>query len=272
MTSFVNEHILADKKLNMLSTREKTSSCHSTNPSITFSNIIDRKSSLIKTYSCIETNSSHHHNEMNLFITAKQFAELYSNYFERKSSYLPIVDCRSQIDYGCERIRSSHNINCRAKLLAKKLISKRLDEIEPNLSSLIEHSDRIILYDQSTDVRDEEKVRSLPINLVLQAARRSNKKVFIIQGKRAKIISEYLQISDRLGGFDAVKSHFPHLIERTVESPREKHEQDLPPTPDAVDKENFTMTEILPHIFVGRLHDVIDAIFFFILVQKIKNT
>ena len=179
MNSRGNDCILAEKKLNMLTNLEKTSSCHT---SITFSQTSERKLSLMKTYSCIEANSSHHSNDTNLLITAKQFADL----FERKSSSLPIVDCRSQIDYACERIRSSHNINCRAKLLAKKLISKRLDEIEPNLSNLIEHSDRIILYDQSTDVRDEEKVRSLPINLVLQAAKRSNKKVFIIQGKRQK--------------------------------------------------------------------------------------
>ena len=51
-----------------------------------------------------------------------------------------------------------------------------------------------------------------------------------------------------------MKSQFPQLIERIVECSREKHEQDLPPTPDAVDKENFTMSEILPHIFVGRLY------------------
>jgi hypothetical protein len=49
-----------------------------------------------------------------------------------------------------------------------------------------------------------------------------------------------------------VKNQYPHLIECTVEIPRDKHEQDhLPPSPDAFDKENFTMTEILPHIFVG---------------------
>jgi len=89
-------------------------------------------------------------------------------------------------------------------------------------------------------VRSEEKIRSLPINLVVQAARKSNKKVYIIQG-----------------GFEAVKNQYPHLIECIVEEPKEKYEQDLiPPTPmSAADKENFTMTEILPHIFVGNILD-----------------
>jgi hypothetical protein len=37
-----------------------------------------------------------------------------------------------------------------------------------------------------------------------------------------------------------------------MEAPRDIYEKDhLPPTPDTVDKENFTMTQILPHIFVG---------------------
>jgi hypothetical protein len=59
--------------------------------------------------------------------------------------------------------------------------------------------------------------------------------------------------SSNLGGFDAVKQHYPHLIECAVEIPREKHEHDhIPPSPDTVDKENFIMTEILPRIFVGK--------------------
>ena len=49
-----------------------------------------------------------------------------------------------------------------------------------------------------------------------------------------------------------MKHQYPHLIECAVEIPRDKHDQDPhPPTPDTVDKENFTMTEILPRIFVG---------------------
>jgi hypothetical protein len=67
--------------------------------------------------------------------------------------------------------------------MAKKLLSKRLEDIEPNLSTSLKNSDAVILYDQSTDVRNEEKIRSLPINLVIQAAKKSNKKVYIIQGR-----------------------------------------------------------------------------------------
>jgi hypothetical protein len=55
-----------------------------------------------------------------------------------------------------------------------------------------------------------------------------------------------------LGGFDAIKKQYPHLIECAIEAPRDIYDLDnLPPTPDSVDKENFTMTQILPHIFVG---------------------
>jgi len=250
MNSFVNDSILAEKRINMLSNVEKSSPNSSP---ITFSKTIppcsttnvnptvkyppsDRKLPLTKTFSCSDAVPINLTGNC-LFITARQFAELISKASERNS--VPIVDCRSQIDYGCERIRSSHNVNCRAKLLAKKLISKRLDEIEPSLRTSMNQSDVLVLYDQSTDARDEEKIRSLPINLVLQAARRSNKNIYIIQG-----------------GFDAVKSQCAHLIECVVEYPKEKHEQDYPPpSPDAVNKENFTMTEILPHIFVGNILD-----------------
>jgi len=42
------------------------------------------------------------------------------------------------------------------------------------------------------------------------------------------------------------------LIECAIEIPKDKFDQEQPPpSPDAVDKENFTMTEILPRIFVG---------------------
>ena len=87
------------------------------------------------------------------------------------------------MDFGCERIRSSHNINCRTKIMARKLTSKRLEDVEPNLSSSLHNSDIVILYDQSTDVPEEDKIRSLPMNLVVQAAQKSNKIVQIIQGK-----------------------------------------------------------------------------------------
>lgn len=183
MNPFANEYILAEKRLNTLSHIDKTSSCHTS--SIPFSKTTsvqsaERRLSIVKPHN----SSDAHAHDTNLFISVKQFVDLCT---ERKTN-LPIVDCRSQIDYGCERIRSSHNINCRAKLLAKKLVSKRLEDIEPHLAPLIEHSDRIILYDQSTDVRDEEKLRALPIHLVLQAARRSNRKVFIIQGKTQRCL------------------------------------------------------------------------------------
>ena len=68
--------------------------------------------------------------------------------------------------------------------MARKLLSKRLDEIEPNLTNLFQHSEILILYDQSTDVHTEDKLRTLPINLVVQAAKKSNKKVHIIQGNQ----------------------------------------------------------------------------------------
>lgn len=99
------------------------------------------------------------------------------------SQDLPILDCRSQMDFGSERIRSSHNINCRTKIMARKLTSKRLEDVEPNLSSSLNRSDMVILYDQSTEIRGEEKINTLPINLVVQAAQKSNKMVQIIQGK-----------------------------------------------------------------------------------------
>jgi protein tyrosine phosphatase (PTP) superfamily phosphohydrolase (DUF442 family) len=253
MNPFVNDHILAEKKINMLSNGEKSNSNSNTN---NFSkNIInctnpnvnstmkyspsERRLSLTKAYSCSDAVSSHINGNCS-FITPRQFVELISeNSHKHECQSLPIVDCRSQIDFGCERIRSSHNVNCRAKLMAKKLISKRLEDVEPNLSASLINSDAVILYDQSTDARGEEKIRSLPINLVVQAATKSNKKVHIIQG-----------------GFDAVKTEYPHLIECTVETPRDKCEQDhIPPSPDTIDKENINMTEILPHIFVGNILD-----------------
>ncbi|CAF1163554.1 unnamed protein product [Rotaria sordida] len=216
-------------------------SCTSTNINSTIKYpTSDRRVSLTKAYSCADTLSSNINGHCS-FITPRQFAELISensNTHEHKS--YPIVDCRSQMDFGCEHIRSSHNVNCRAKIMARKLISKRLEDVEPNLTPSLNSSDTVILYDQSTDERGEEKLRLLPINLVIQAATKSNKIVHIIQG-----------------GFDAVKIQYPHLIECTIETTsREKYEQDhLSSIPDAVDKENFTMTEILPRIFVGNILD-----------------
>jgi hypothetical protein len=50
---------------------------------------------------------------------------------------------------------------------------------------------------------------------------------------------------------DAVKTEYPHLIECPAESQRDDDGPDVPNTPQSVDKENFVMTQILPHIFVG---------------------
>ncbi|CAF0996736.1 unnamed protein product [Adineta ricciae] len=170
------------------------------------------------------------------FITPKEFVDLVSE--KSNNQDVPILDCRSQMDFGCERIRSSHNINCRTKIMARKLTSKRLEDVEPNLSSSLHNSDIVILYDQSTDVPEEDKIRSLPINLVVQAAQKSNKIVQIIQ--------------------DAVKTEFPHLIECAPEAPKCKTDDDLPPlpaSPDTIDKENIIMSEIVPHIYVGNICD-----------------
>jgi hypothetical protein len=182
MNPFVSDLILAEKKLNMLSNGDKSTlsknltNCTNKHPAS------ERRLSLTKAYSCSDTISSNSSGNCS-FITPKQFADLYSTH-ERKC--LPIVDCRSQIDFGCERIRASYNVNCRAKLMARKLQSKSLVEIEPSLASSLNNSDTVILYDQSTDVRTEEKLRALPINLVVQAAKKSNKKVYIIQGRIEK--------------------------------------------------------------------------------------
>ncbi|CAF1242520.1 unnamed protein product [Adineta ricciae] len=183
------------------------------------------------------TNSS---NDYCTFLTSRQLVDLIStnsSALERKS--LPvIIDCRSQFDYGVERIISSHNINCRAKLLTRKLSSKPLEEIESNLALSLKHADSVLLYDQSIDVPSEEKIRSSPLNLVIQAAKKSNKKVFVLQGR-----------------FDAIKSQYPQIIQRTDHSPEDTSDGHVPSTPDTLDKENFTMTQIVPHIFVGNMLD-----------------
>ena len=53
---------------------------------------------------------------------------------------------------------------------------------------------------------------------------------------------------------DAIKTEYPHLIECPAELRRDVSDQDLilqPATPETIDKENVSMTEIVPHIFVG---------------------
>ncbi|CAF1286667.1 unnamed protein product [Rotaria magnacalcarata] len=201
--------------------------------------LTEKRTPLTKAYSCSDAMSSCSNGHFS-FISPREFYELMSENSHTHERKYPIVDCRSQIDFGSERIRSSHNVNCRAKIMAKKLMSKRLEEVEPSLSTCLNNSDIVILYDQSTDERIQDKIRSSPINLVIQAANKSNKKVHIIQG-----------------GFDAVKNQYPHLIECAIDLiPREKHEHDhLPSSPEVFDKENFTMTQILPRVFVGNVHD-----------------
>ncbi|CAF0873711.1 unnamed protein product [Rotaria sordida] len=224
MSRIYNDYVLAEKTMNTFTNIDKSTKTTTT-----------KRAPLTKAYSCsdaLPSNSTDHC----AFITPTQFVELVHNSNAQK---MPILDCRSQMDFGCERIRSSHNINCRTKIMARKLTSKRLEDIEPNLSSSLSNSDTVILYDQSTDLRAEEKMNSLPINLVVQAAQKSNKKVQIIQG-----------------GLDAVKTEYPDFIECPTGT--FKDEQDLtppPPSPDAIDKENVVMTEILPHIFVGNILD-----------------
>ena len=180
MTSFVTDHVLAEKKLNMLPKAEHT------NPN-TFSKLIPVISSSTranKLHTDSDIHSTTSSNDYCTFLTSRQLVDLIStnsSTLERKS--LPvIIDCRSQFDYGVERIISSHNINCRAKLLTRKLSSKPLEEIESNLALSLKHADSVLLYDQSIDAPSEEKIRSSPLNLVVQAAKKSNKKVFVLQG------------------------------------------------------------------------------------------
>lgn len=259
MTTLFTDCILAEKKINMFSNTEKSSS---NSNSISFSKNVpnsnvkyppsDRRLSLTKAYSCSDASSLNVPGNCTL-ITPTQFSDLL---LQNERKPIPVIDCRSQMDYGCERIRLSYNINCQAKLIAKKLISKRLEDVEPNLLSVLNNSECVILYDQSTDVRTVDKIRTLPINLVVQAANKSNKKAHIIQGRRQKKTLQhfiiYIYTFIYAGGFDAIKSQYPHLIECAVEMPKDKCDQDcIPSTPDTVDKENFTMTQILPHIYVG---------------------
>jgi len=172
MNSFCNNYILAEKTMNTFPNADK--------PSKNATSSIKR-APLTKAYSCSDASPSNLTGNC-AFITPRQFVELVSQ--NSNAHDLPILDCRSQMDFGCERIRSSHNINCRTKIIARKLTSKRLEDVEPNLSSSLNNYDTVILYDQSTDAPGEDKIRSLPINLVVQAAQKSNKKVQIIQGKQ----------------------------------------------------------------------------------------
>jgi hypothetical protein len=119
MNPFLNDCILAEKNINMLPNADKstTFSKNITNTNINSTTKYppsEKRLSLTKAYSCSDASSLSIPGNC-VFITPKQFSELITH--ERKS--LSIIDCRSQIDFGCERIRSSYNVNCRAKLMAK---------------------------------------------------------------------------------------------------------------------------------------------------------
>jgi hypothetical protein len=171
MNRFHDDCILAEKTMNKFPNQDKS---QKNPPPIT------KRAPLTKAYSCSDASPSKLNGNFE-FITPREFVELVAQ--SSNPQDLPILDCRSQMDFGSERIRSSHNINCRAKIMARKLTSKRLEDVEPNLSSSLNGSDMVILYDQSTDLQGDEKISSLPMNLVVQAAQKSNKKVQIIQGK-----------------------------------------------------------------------------------------
>lgn len=195
MNPFVNECILAEKNMNTLPHIEASSSGNTiailkNMASCTTSNInpamkhpiADRRTPLGKAYSCSDVQSPTINGKFS-FITPRVFHDLITqNYNTHEHKSYPIIDCRSQMDYGCERIKSSYNVNCRAKIMARKLLSKRLEDVEPSLTISLNNSDIVILYDQSTNERSEDKIRLLPINLVIQAVIKSNKAAYIIEG------------------------------------------------------------------------------------------
>lgn len=226
----------------------------SNHPSVDKTNSTTKRHPLTKAYSCSSASRPLPIGNF-AFISPQEFVELITADSDADDlSNVPILDCRSQIDFGCERIRSSHNVNCRAKIMAKKLASKRLEDLEPTLGHSLNNSDKVILYDQSSDARTAERIESSPINLVVQAAQKSNKKVHIIEGSLRKTKKNRLETLLFLsGGIEAVKTKFPHLIEYQHNLLIEKHENLYPFTPSTKEKENIRMTEVLPHLFVGRL-------------------
>ena len=180
-----NDRILHEQIMNTSSSVVSTSTTSSANAT-------PRRAPLTKAYSCSDSSSRPTSSSLSncAFITPKEFVKLISQDSNALDlCTVPILDCRSQMDFGCERIRSSHNINCRTKIVARKLASKRLEDVEPNLSSSLNGSDVVILYDQSSDAKADEKSQSSPINLVVQAAQKSNKKVHIIQGNSAPCVN-----------------------------------------------------------------------------------
>ncbi|CAF0885940.1 unnamed protein product, partial [Adineta ricciae] len=112
--------------MNTFPNAEKSTKTSTTTTTIT------KRAPLTKAYSCSDASPSNSSGVCR-FITPKEFVDLVSE--KSNNQDVPILDCRSQMDFGCERIRSSHNINCRTKIMARKLTSKRLEDVEPNLSS-----------------------------------------------------------------------------------------------------------------------------------------
>jgi hypothetical protein len=251
-----NDCILIEKTMNQLPT---------TNASLPLPRLsINGDSSVLNAYmlnkilpidqSCSDFNDNHvqsWHNQ--LFITPRQFADIIQDTISKMSCRsVPIVDCRSSIEFSCQHIRWSCNVNCYTKIIAKKLTSKRLEDIEPSLLSAFHNFDMVILYDESTDASDEEQIRSLPIYLAVKAAKKSNKQVHIIKGTHRLFSTDVNMSIYCLGGLNAVKSEHPYLIEiRSDVSNDDNHLLSITSTPNVVGKENIRMTEIIPHIFVG---------------------
>lgn len=129
--------ILSEKTMNTFPTGEKAPS----NPL--------KRNPLTKAYSCSDASPSASNSSPGncAFITPSEFVELVSK--KSDAHDLPILDCRSQMDFGCERIRSSHNINCRTKIMARKLSSKRLEDVEPHLSSTLKEHDTVREHSKS---------------------------------------------------------------------------------------------------------------------------
>ncbi|CAF1341097.1 unnamed protein product, partial [Didymodactylos carnosus] len=202
------------------------------------------KKVLTKSYSCADAEDAISAMSESSFITPQEFYQLIQNKTQLGSSIIPIIDCRSSLDYSNEHIRSSQNLNCYHKFFAKSLSRcKRLEDVCCQFSSSINNSDFVVVYDQSTFVKNEDKLKTLPINLCVQAAKKSQKKVLII-----------------LGGFDAIKKEYPQLIECAEKCPSSSthltlNEECVPESPSVISPHDSVMTEIVPHVFVGNITD-----------------
>ncbi|CAF0917124.1 unnamed protein product [Didymodactylos carnosus] len=205
------------------------------------------KKPLTKSYSCADAENAISSTCECSFITPQEFCQLLKNKTQLDLSLMPIIDCRSSLDYANERIRHAQNLNCCHKFLAKRLSGcKRLEDVCCQFSSNIINSDFIIVYDQSTFVNNEEKLKAFPMNLCVQAAKKSQKKVFVI-----------------LGGIDAVKKEYPNFIECAEKCPKPSlssthltmNEECVPESPSVMSPHDLVMTEIVPHVFVGNSTD-----------------